>query len=226
MAQVRDVKLWMGRFNDQQNFADVNFGLEFSPAEIRSGLNYHLFVALLSGNDRYDAFRFDNPSGFPTGFENLNFNAAAQPQHNDFLRWVTREMIHPRGVSSMYLNRKCTFGFNSRNFDRNNFRAFVWLVPEVCESRGKSNVVRFDPQQMHYRAMMLEQQAQSAGSYVGGSFNGSYNNGSVYNNPQPAPQPAYAGYPNAGYPNGNYGNDYSNGNYNSPAPEQYSNYSN
>lgn len=164
MSFVRDIRLNIARRNEQDFLADLQFNVEFSPAEVSRNMNFGIYAALFGNDERSNPFRFDsrNPHNeffmpqFPgadyPGFQNRNMNGgngnfngyAPREFDNGFILWIARERLTPNQNQNFSFNRKATFDLRTLNLPYNEFRAYVWVVPEIFEGKAVSNNFRLN----------------------------------------------------------------------------------
>jgi hypothetical protein len=166
MAQVREIHLEMGQLADQQAFAEVQFSVEFSESELKRNMQYALYVGLFFADERAANTEFENngayqtylmPSMPPMGSfgtqDGLSNGYPGQPQFGQgfqgnpnastgLVSWICRETLQPAGTRTHHVDRRTTFDFTRMPSRGSNYRAMVWVVPEITEGQSYSQPQR------------------------------------------------------------------------------------
>ena len=136
MASVNDVKLAMGRVSKNTEFGEVSFRITFSSQEVRENLTFGLYVALFEVDNELDTYHFE-----PNGAFNVSVNWRAIGDLDDFVAWLTSEQIRPNGSNSLILTRRAQFDVGNQESGEEEYKALVWVVPEIVEGKAWSNTV-------------------------------------------------------------------------------------
>ena len=139
MANVSNVELRMGRVSSTLEFAEVRFTLNFSPQEVSQNLLFGLYIPLFEVDDALDSYHWE-----PNGFFRVGVNWRAFGGLDDFVTWVAQETIRPNGNSTLMLTRRAEFDVGNQEWGNEEYKAMVWVVPEIVEGKAWSNTLRIN----------------------------------------------------------------------------------
>jgi hypothetical protein len=144
MAQVRQTQLSMGQDQENNYYASVRCEVEFSPAELNRNIQYGLYIGLYTSEDAFFE-QHPNNTAFQTFFmppTPPSYGTGDRSYRDGFVMWVSKEQLSPNQMQTHHLERRASFDWNRlQNLRSNpNFRAFVWVVPEISEAQGLSPV--------------------------------------------------------------------------------------
>lgn len=140
MATVSNVVLSVGRATAQTEFAEVDYDVEFSAAEIALNLRFREAVVLHERDetrDVYSWFAFANLS--ESGSSPLVQYKAENWDENIGLIYDDDSLVATQGVVHRSHRREWNFGNQERNNEE--YVAAVVVVPEISVGGGQSNEV-------------------------------------------------------------------------------------
>ncbi|CAN5706336.1 hypothetical protein BH20ACI4_BH20ACI4_11030 [soil metagenome] len=136
MANVSNVRLAMGRVSNRIEFAEVNFSINFSSQEIKENLVFGLYIPLFERDDELDTYHFEVNGAFGG-----SVNWRSLGDLDDFITWISFESIRPNGNSTIILTRRKEFDVGNQEDGNEEYRALVWVIPEIVEGKAWSNEV-------------------------------------------------------------------------------------
>lgn len=136
MANVSNVRLAMGRVNSTMEFAEVTFTIRFSNQEVKENLAFGLFIPLFEIDDQLDTYHWEANGAF-----NVSVNWRSIGNQDDFITWITSEVIHPNGNNTLVLTRRKDFNVGNQESGNEEYKALVWAVPEIVEGKAWSNTL-------------------------------------------------------------------------------------
>lgn len=136
MAQVLDIKLAMGRVNSKTEFAEVTFAIAFSPQEVKENLTFGLYIALFEIDDDLDTYHFE-----ANGLSKVSVNWRAIGNLDEFIVSIASEQIRPNGSHSLSLRRRSEFDVGNQEAGNEEYKALVWVIPEIVEGKAWSNTL-------------------------------------------------------------------------------------
>jgi hypothetical protein len=156
MAEVQDVSLEMGRVSGQQQleFATVDFRVRFSPGEVALNLDYEIHIAIVEQDEQIDTY-FLIPNGFAAAGTVISHSRPEflrqqrRGNRDEFIYYRKADPLRPAGFTirpdgdaerSMSIRMEFDVGDQERGEDE--YRALVWVVPEVSTGHNMSDIVR------------------------------------------------------------------------------------
>lgn len=153
MAEVTSVSLDMGRIGGtNREFANVGFNVRFSQGEVRMDLDYEIHIAIFEQDEGLDDIIL-----IPNGFRGVGvfWTELGRPprlrqiRHGDqdefiFYRksgvfGLDNFTISPSGNTSHTLSRRLEFDVGDQERGNEEYRAFVWIVPEITIGHNMSD---------------------------------------------------------------------------------------
>lgn len=135
MAHVRDSSLSMGRVSSTLEFAEVNCTVNFSTHEVDENLAFALFIPLFEIDERMDTYHWE-PNGLQANVNWRNFGNL-----DDFVKWISNDIVHPNGNSTRSFTRRSEFDVGDREGGEEEYKAFVWVIPEVTQGADWTNTL-------------------------------------------------------------------------------------
>ena len=136
MANVSNVRLAMGRVSNSIEFAQVSFSINFSGQEVKENLAYGLYIPLFEIDDDLDIYNLE-----PNGAFSVSINWEPVDDRDDFVAWISTEVIRPNGNSTISLTRRREFDVGNQESGDEEYKALVWVVPEIVEGKAWSNTL-------------------------------------------------------------------------------------
>lgn len=136
MANVSNVRLAMGRVSSSIEFAEVTFSINFSSQEVKENLVFGLYIPLFERDDALDTYHFE-----PNGAFGGSVNWRSLGDLDDFITWISFESIRPNGNNTIVLTRRKEFNVGNQESGDEEYRALVWVIPEIVEGKAWSNEV-------------------------------------------------------------------------------------
>lgn len=134
MAHVSNVRLSMGRVSSTLEFAEVSCTITFSGKEVADNIAFGMFIPIFERDDGLDTYHWEANGAF-----NVSVNRRAIGNLDDFITWVSSEVIRPNGNHTISITRRKEFDVGNRESGNEEYRALVWVVPEICEGKAWSN---------------------------------------------------------------------------------------
>jgi len=157
MAEIQDVTLEMGRVAGQQEleFATVGFRIRFSPGEVALNLEYEIHLAIVEQDEGIDAYILV-PNGFRA--QGTIVSRRSRPdtvqQHrrgdqDNFVYYrkssaLRRDgyTIRPDGEAEKSMLIRVEFDVGDQERGEDEYRALVWVVPEITSGHNRSDILR------------------------------------------------------------------------------------
>ncbi|MGI8638366.1 MAG: hypothetical protein ACR2MG_00200 [Pyrinomonadaceae bacterium] len=136
MANVSNVRLAMGRVSDRMEFAEVSFSINFSGQEVKENLVFGLYIPLFEIDDDLDIYHLE-----PNGAFSVGINWQPVDDRDDFVTWISAETIRPNGNSTIFLTRRKEFDVGNQESGNEEYKALVWVIPEIVEGKAWSNTL-------------------------------------------------------------------------------------
>lgn len=136
MAKVSRPRLNMGRETSMVEFAQVSFMIEYSPHEVQENISFGLFVPLFEIDDELDTYHWE-----ANGAYNVSANWRNIGDLDDFVTWVTTQNIRPDGDNRRSYRFRKVFDVGDQEGGEEEYKAFVWAIPEVQEGKGWTNTL-------------------------------------------------------------------------------------
>lgn len=146
MAHVRDSALAMGRVSSTTEFAEVNCTVDFSGHEVEQNLTFALFIPLFEIDDEMDAFHWQ-PNGLQANGYWLTRGVPLVDDidaRDDFVRWLSNDIVRPNGNSTRKFTRRAEFDIGEAEGGEEEYKAFVWVIPEITEGAEWTNTLSVD----------------------------------------------------------------------------------
>ena len=137
MAHVSDVRLSMGRVSSRIEFAEVTARVDFASKEVAENLNFGLFIPLVEVDDAFDTYHYNANGGF-----NVSIDWRSVGDLDDFVTWIAARTIRPNGSSTRFVRERKEFDVGDQEGGNEEYRALVWVVPEIFEGKSWSNILR------------------------------------------------------------------------------------
>ena len=136
MANISNVRLSMGRRNATMEFGRITCNVNFSSSEVAHNLQFALYAAIFEIDDQRDTYHYNQNGAFSVSIERR-----AQGDRDDFIRWITSEVIRPNGNSTISIDRSLDFNVGNQERGNEEYEAVVWVVPEITDGKAWSNRV-------------------------------------------------------------------------------------
>jgi hypothetical protein len=135
MARVSNVELSVGRAASGLEFAEVSYDIEFSTTEQDLNLRF-AEVAML----------FERDSALDTFVEQMgviDFGLAWLPKGNldDFVGEIFNGSVRPDGEAVVHREHRREWSFPDNEDGREEYRAFILVIPEIRRASAWSNEV-------------------------------------------------------------------------------------
>ena len=140
MANVSNVRLAMGRRNEELEIGTVSCNVNFSRLEIEQDMAFAVYIALYEVDGERDMFHYTKNGAFDATIT----RAPSPDKKDDFVQLLSSEVIRPSGSSTRFLERSVDFDVGEQEKGKEEYEAVVWVVPEVTEGIAWSNRVRRD----------------------------------------------------------------------------------
>ena len=134
MAEVRNIKLSVGRGASGMEFAEVSYDVDFAPDETKLDLRFSEWAILFERDDELDAFH--RRAGANVG---LRWFPRGNP--DDFIGYIFKGLIQPNGNSTIHRSHKRDWNFPNNENGNEEYRALVQIIPEITTGGGWSNEV-------------------------------------------------------------------------------------
>ncbi len=139
MAHVSNVRLSMGRVSSSIEYAEVNFSINFTSKEVSDNLAFGLFIPLFEIDDAMDTYHWETNGAF-----NVSVNWRNIGDLDDFITWISSEVIRPNGNSTVVLTRRKEFDVGNQESGNEEYKALVWVIPEIAEGKAWSNTLKIN----------------------------------------------------------------------------------
>ncbi len=136
MATVRKQLLIIEKEADSCDSIELSFWVDFTQREVEENISFGMYMALLEREEEFEKYH-TSPNGvfnFPCSWFNP-FKASTVAQ------WMEVMTIHPNGSSSLYFNFKTTLDQIENLQSNQEYRAFIFVVPEITCGKAWTNDV-------------------------------------------------------------------------------------
>jgi hypothetical protein len=127
----------MGRVSDQIEFAEVSFLVMFSQQEVAENLLFGLYIPLFEIDDELDTYHWE-----PNGAFSVSAHWRSIGDLDDFVTWVATDTVRPNGQSSRFFTYRSEFDVKDQESGEEEYKALVWVVPEIVEGKSWTNTLR------------------------------------------------------------------------------------
>lgn len=143
MANVGNIDLTIGKNSDGLEFAEVSYVIYFSEAEVNLGLDFEEIVLLLEQDQDLDVYL--KGVGWPYKlFRYTDDGGTGNESHlDDFIGQIARNSLKATATKVARKHKKA-WQFPANESGEEEYRALVYIKPEICESSRFSNVVKID----------------------------------------------------------------------------------
>ena len=132
MARVNNVSLNVGKTGTKE-FAEVEYDINFSGSEVKLGLAFEEWVMLFERDNALDDY-----------LEAADYNTAILRMHSgndDYIGQVHYGTVRPNGNSTVHRKHRREWNFPNNEAGAEEYRALVWVRPEIRSGRSWSNEV-------------------------------------------------------------------------------------
>ncbi len=132
MATITNVTLNVGKAGSQE-FAEVEYDVQFSAAEVSLNLQFEEWVML-----------FERDGGLDRYLESAELNTGLMRAHSgndDYIGQVHYGTVSPGGSSTLHRTHRREWSFPNNESGAEEYSALVWVRPEIRAGRSWSNEV-------------------------------------------------------------------------------------
>ncbi|MCK4603979.1 MAG: hypothetical protein KAU41_04680 [Deltaproteobacteria bacterium] len=133
MARVTNITLNVGRAAGGQEFAEVEYDIQFSNTEVALNLDFEEWVMLFERDNDLD--RYVETAEANT--QVLRFDSG----NDDYIGQVHYGAVRPDGNATVHRSHRREWSFPNNEAGREEYRSLVWVRPEIRAGRGWSNEV-------------------------------------------------------------------------------------
>ena len=140
MARVSDVRLNVGRAASGLEFAEVSYDVEFSPTEQELNVRFDEVALLFERDNALDTY----VESFGAGGFDFELTLFRQGKLDDYIGEIFKGSVQPNGDALVHREHRREWSFPNNESGREEYRAFVLVIPEIRRASAWSNEMSID----------------------------------------------------------------------------------
>jgi hypothetical protein len=136
MATVRKQLLIIEKDADSCESVELSFWVDFTQREVEENISFGMYMALLERDEEFEKYHTS-----PNGVFNFPCSWFNPFKPSSVAHWMEVMTIHPNGSTSLYFNFRKTLDQIEKLQSNQEYRAFIFVVPEITCGKAWTNDV-------------------------------------------------------------------------------------